>query len=133
MERGCFKVNLETLETSEKGIFAGGDNASGPASVIEAVAAGKKAAESIGFYLNGKHLLSDRFENSLKPVAEELLPDITGIDKKKRAIAGKLETAKRIDNFNEIESAFSADDAMRKPADASIVLSARMYGVRGGM
>jgi heterodisulfide reductase subunit A-like polyferredoxin len=112
IERGCFKVNPVTLETSVKGVFAGGDNASGPASVIEAVAAGKRAAESIGFYLNGKHLVSDRFENTLKPVAEELLPDITGVDKKKRAIAAELELAKRLDNFHEIESAFSVDEAI---------------------
>ena len=47
MERGCFKADPVTLETSVKGIFAGGDNASGPGSVIQAVAAGKRAAESI--------------------------------------------------------------------------------------
>jgi NADPH-dependent glutamate synthase beta subunit-like oxidoreductase len=41
IERGCFKVDPVTLETSLKGVFAGGDNASGPASVIQAVAAGK--------------------------------------------------------------------------------------------
>ncbi|HEX2394904.1 MAG TPA: FAD-dependent oxidoreductase, partial [Bacteroidales bacterium] len=111
-EKGCFKINPETLETSEKGIFAGGDNASGPASVIEAVAAGKRAAESIGFYLNGKHMSSDRFESSLKPVADELLPDLTGIERKKRALAEKLEISKRTDNFNEIESAFSLDAAI---------------------
>jgi heterodisulfide reductase subunit A-like polyferredoxin len=112
MERGCFKVNPETLETSEKGIFAGGDNASGPASVIEAVAAGKRAAESIGLYLNGKYLSAYSFESTLKPVAEELLPDTTGVENKKRALSVKLETAKRLDNFNEIESAFSTDDAI---------------------
>ena len=112
IERGCFKVNPVTLETSMKGVFAGGDNASGPASVIEAVAAGKRAAESIGYYLKGEYLPSDRFETTLKPIAEELLPDITGEDKKLRALAGELELEKRQGNFNEIESAFSADDAI---------------------
>ena len=112
IERGCFKVDPVTLETSKKGVFAGGDNASGPASVIEAVAAGKRAAESIGHYLNGKHLASDRFESTLKPVAEELLPDITGVNKKKRAMAGTLEMGKRLNNFDEIESAFSVEDAI---------------------
>ena len=46
-ERGCFKTDPVTGQTSIEGIFAGGDNASGPASVIEAIAAGKRAAESI--------------------------------------------------------------------------------------
>ena len=67
IERGCFKVNPVTLETSVAGIFAGGDNASGPGSVIQAVAAGKRAAESIARYLNNEDLLPDRFEHSLKP------------------------------------------------------------------
>ncbi len=111
MERGYFKANPVTLETSLKGVFAGGDNASGPASVIEAVAAGNRAAESIGHYLNKEDMHSVRFENTLKPVSEELLPDLTGVAWKSRALAGELEPGKRLDNFNEIESAFSADDA----------------------
>ncbi len=57
IERGCFKVNPVTLETSVAGIFAGGDNAS-PGSVIEAVAAGKRAAESITRYLNNEDILA---------------------------------------------------------------------------
>jgi heterodisulfide reductase subunit A-like polyferredoxin len=112
IERGCFKANPVTLETSIKGVFAGGDNASGPASVIEAVAAGKRAAESIGRYLNGDDMLSDRFESTLKPVKEELLPDLTGVDRKARATAAEMEPEKRMGNFSEIESAFSVDDAI---------------------
>jgi len=40
-----------TLETSMKGVFAGGDVVSGPASVFEAIYAGWKAAGSIDGYL----------------------------------------------------------------------------------
>jgi NADPH-dependent glutamate synthase beta subunit-like oxidoreductase len=40
-----------TGSTKEKGIFAGGDCVTGPASVVEAIAAGKKAAHSIDDYL----------------------------------------------------------------------------------
>jgi heterodisulfide reductase subunit A-like polyferredoxin len=112
IERGCFKVHPVTLETSEKGIFAGGDNASGPSSVIEAVASGKHAAESIKHYLNGEDMLSDRFESTLKPVSNDLLPDISRETQKMRALAGELEPEIRLDNFNEIESAFSAEDAI---------------------
>ena len=50
-ERGCFKADPVTGQTSIEGIFAGGDNASGPAAVIDAVAAGKRVAESIERYL----------------------------------------------------------------------------------
>ena len=50
-ENGTVCVNPVTMETSLKGVFAGGDVVSGPATVIEAIAAGKRAAESIKKYL----------------------------------------------------------------------------------
>lgn len=50
-EDGTVWVNPVTLETSLQGVFAGGDAVNGPASVIEAVRDGKRAAESIESYL----------------------------------------------------------------------------------
>ena len=49
--RGIIKVDSDTLATSKQGVFAGGDVAGGPAFVIEAIAAGHKAAKSIDLYL----------------------------------------------------------------------------------
>jgi heterodisulfide reductase subunit A len=40
-----------TMETSMKGVFAGGDVVTGPATIIEAICAGKRAARSIEKYL----------------------------------------------------------------------------------
>ena len=40
-----------------KGVFAGGDAANGPATVIEAIAAGRRAAISIDKYLGGNGVL----------------------------------------------------------------------------
>jgi NADPH-dependent glutamate synthase beta subunit-like oxidoreductase len=45
-----------TLETSMKGVFAGGDVVSGPASVFEAIYAGWKAADSIDRHLRISNL-----------------------------------------------------------------------------
>jgi NADPH-dependent glutamate synthase beta subunit-like oxidoreductase len=42
------------LATSRQGVFAGGDVQIGPASVIEAIAAGRMAARSIDRYLGGR-------------------------------------------------------------------------------
>jgi len=50
-EDGSLWVNPITMETSMQGVFAGGDAVTGPASVIEAICAGKEAAESIVSYL----------------------------------------------------------------------------------
>jgi len=50
---GRIEVDAETLATSREGILAGGDVITGPASVIEAIAAGRQAAISIDKYLGG--------------------------------------------------------------------------------
>lgn len=50
--RGNFIVNPDTLETSMKGVFAGGDIVLGAATVILAMGQGRKAAKSIGDYLS---------------------------------------------------------------------------------
>ena len=49
-----------TLETNIPGIFAGGDCITGPNTVVEAVAAGLRAAESIDRYLRGRDLVKGR-------------------------------------------------------------------------
>lgn len=48
---GTVWVNPITMETNMPGLFAGGDVVTGPASVIEAIRDGKRAAESIESYL----------------------------------------------------------------------------------
>lgn len=48
------KYDPQTLETRVPGVFVGGDLATGPASIIEAVGAGKRAAISIHLYLRGR-------------------------------------------------------------------------------
>lgn len=53
VERGLIVVDRDTQKTSIPGVFAGGDATSGPASVIESVATGRKAASSIDLYLKG--------------------------------------------------------------------------------
>ncbi|MBS7633296.1 FAD-dependent oxidoreductase [Candidatus Bathyarchaeota archaeon] len=50
-EDGTIWVNPLTMETSLQGVFAGGDVVTGPATVIEAIRAGKCAARSIDSYL----------------------------------------------------------------------------------
>ena len=47
-------VDLETLETTIPGVFAGGDIVTGGATVISAMGAGRKAALSINEFLRGK-------------------------------------------------------------------------------
>lgn len=53
VESGLIAINKDTQETDMQGVFAGGDAANGPATVIEAIAAGRRAAISIDRYLGG--------------------------------------------------------------------------------
>lgn len=52
LERGLIATDQETKATRLDGVFAGGDVTSGPASVIDAIAAGRKAADAIESYLS---------------------------------------------------------------------------------
>lgn len=49
--RNYIEADAETLKTSKRGVFAGGDIVTGGATVILAMGAGRKAAKSIGEYL----------------------------------------------------------------------------------
>jgi ferredoxin len=51
--RKTIHVDMATTETGVAGIFAAGDAVTGPATVIEAIGGGKRAAESIHRYLAG--------------------------------------------------------------------------------
>jgi NADPH-dependent glutamate synthase beta subunit-like oxidoreductase/NAD-dependent dihydropyrimidine dehydrogenase PreA subunit len=55
-QRQTIAVNPNTLAATRPGVFAAGDTVSGTAFVIEAVASGHTAAESIIRYLRGDHL-----------------------------------------------------------------------------
>jgi NADPH-dependent glutamate synthase beta subunit-like oxidoreductase len=48
------EADEESFRTSAPGVFAGGDAVTGPATVVEAIAAGRRAALSIAAYLSGK-------------------------------------------------------------------------------
>ncbi|MGD0238026.1 MAG: FAD-dependent oxidoreductase, partial [Syntrophorhabdales bacterium] len=68
------KVNPSSQATSIPGVFAGGDAVTGPATVIEAIAAGRKAAIAMDKYLYGRS--ADE---------EEASPAIIGIEDVERA------------------------------------------------
>jgi len=53
IEEGLIEVDPETQATGIPGVFAGGSVTHGPATVIEAIASGKKAAAAMDVYLGG--------------------------------------------------------------------------------
>ena len=63
IDNGLIIVAQETQETNISGIFAGGDVTTGPATVIEAIAAGQKAAVAINRYLGAAGAVQPEEEN----------------------------------------------------------------------
>jgi NADH-quinone oxidoreductase subunit F len=55
---GTFIIDNDTMMTTMPGVFAGGDVARGPDTVIQAIADGKKAAVAIDMYLGGSGKLN---------------------------------------------------------------------------
>ena len=87
------------MQTSREGVFSGGDCVSGPATVIEAIAAGRRSAESIDRYLGGDGDISESLVATDEAVqwTEENLPD------EKLAIFSHLPPSERVNNFDEVE------------------------------
>ena len=67
------QVDPVTLTTNRVGVFAGGDAVTGPATVTEALAAGRMAASRIDDYLQHRYPLAGKDERKI--LAEELSPE----------------------------------------------------------
>lgn len=106
---GTIQVNPLTFATSSSGIFAGGDVSSGPASVIEAIAAGKEAAISIDRYIRGENLeRGRRLKEEPAPVPE------MEFKKQQRAKVSLLPPKERKGNFKEVELTLNEEEAVRE-------------------
>jgi NADPH-dependent glutamate synthase beta subunit-like oxidoreductase len=103
---GTLWADPDTLATDLDGVFAGGDVVSGPASVIEAIAAGRQAAVSIDRYLGGQGLIDEK----LAPPEE-----ITGPFEMQEQEAGKrtemplLAAGKRLKSFDVVELGYTKE------------------------
>jgi NADPH-dependent glutamate synthase beta subunit-like oxidoreductase len=109
--RGTFLVDPDTLMTSVRGIFAAGDAVTGPKTVIEAVAAGKKAAIAIDRYLRGK-LLKDRGMPMPRVVNADVLPQAMKVAPRRQGVA--MPTHMRFRGFDEVNLGFTQKDAIEE-------------------
>jgi hypothetical protein len=64
---GTIRVDAINLQADMEGVFAAGDAVSGPASVIEAIAMGRKAVTSIDKYLGGSGDISEKLIDVEQP------------------------------------------------------------------
>ena len=118
--RGRFPVvDGDTLATTLPGVFAGGDAVTGTTFVVDAIAAGHKAAGSIDRYLRGEPAIRSE---AGPPVAvletEEALRRAAagGRPTAPRVEPGRRPAAERRSDFGEVYAALSEEQAMAEAA-----------------
>jgi len=113
-------VNPNTMAATRQGVFAAGDATTGTAFVIEAVAAGHQAAESINRYLRGEEL-----EPALKP--ELPVVDLSRAEIQERVERGEVKVTprvtmpeltveERVANFAEVATGYTDEQAQAEAA-----------------
>ena len=110
MKKGCIIADEKTMSSSRKGVFSGGDIVSGPASVIEAIQAGRKAAAAIDKYLGGK----GKIDQKLIPAEEKFtcLGREEGFAYKKRVERSVTPAAERLRGFIQEEGSLTEEQAV---------------------
>src|SRR4030043_203057 len=108
---GGIETDPFTLETSVKGIFAGGDVGTGPQTYIDAMGAGRKAAISIDRYFWGEDLRAGREEEG--PQKDYVQIDIDGVEYRERASMTALSLEERR-SFNEVNLGLREEDVIRE-------------------
>ncbi|WP_347491055.1 NAD(P)-binding protein [Desulfoscipio sp. XC116] len=104
----------ETLATDMPGVFAGGDAVTGPKTVVEAIAAGKVASDSIVLYLGGNDLKADR---QFKVPEEDIVPfrfENESIPTKKPDHISHAEITDRVSSFVEVSNGYTLEQAKKE-------------------
>jgi NADH-quinone oxidoreductase subunit F len=103
------RVDPDTLATAREGVFAGGDAVTGPASIIEAIAHGRRAAVSIDIYLGGNGDIDEK----LAPPEAEVAP-LEEAEEKWRPQTPVLPVKKRLCGFEQVELGYDKDMAVEE-------------------
>ncbi|MEW6027039.1 MAG: NADH-quinone oxidoreductase subunit NuoF [Planctomycetota bacterium] len=102
---GGIKVNPLTMETSQKGVFAGGDTITNAGMVIYAIATGQKAAVAIDRYLGGAGKLPENID-PLLTYSTDLKGPHDPLKDDRQAIQ-HIPLKKRAGNFKEVICGYS--------------------------
>jgi len=114
--KNTLRVDPHTFQTSVPYVFAAGDGVTGPATVIEAVAAGHKALAAMHRFISGEDL--DQYAAELvaeEPPGTDWQAISTKIEKAPRVVSAHLDPVQRAENFDEVDRNFS-EEAARKEA-----------------
>lgn len=109
----------ESQFTNIANIFAGGDFRRGPATAIEAIADGRKAADAIDRFVNGKILIDPikKFDSKKEKLLKDIDPaQYEDYEKIPRFKMPELDPEDRSKNFKEVEIGFEDEDAIAEAA-----------------
>jgi formate dehydrogenase beta subunit len=107
------QVDPVTLLTNRTGVFAGGDAVTGPATVTEALAAGRQAAYRIDEFIQHRYPLPPK--EGKAPVANELLPGtVEAIRKAYRLEPERLAPQERVAGFRPVELIYDWGSAVEE-------------------
>jgi heterodisulfide reductase subunit A-like polyferredoxin len=117
-------VDANTLAATRAGVFAAGDATTGTAFVIEAVASGHRAAESIDRYLRGEELeAAPKPDLPVVDMDARTLADrvkaasLTGeVQVASRVPMDELPTGERVSNFEEVVAGYTEEQAQAEAA-----------------
>lgn len=108
--RGWIKADPRTGATSESWVFAGGDDVTGPSSVVEAIAAGERAAVAIGRMLAGE---DQSFWRGYHDAGASFDPDADPVPWSRERLQ-TIPLEKRRQNFAEVEQPWNEATAVRQ-------------------
>jgi NADPH-dependent glutamate synthase beta subunit-like oxidoreductase/ActR/RegA family two-component response regulator len=104
------ETDAKTQATSRPGVFAAGDAATGPASVIEAIAGGRKAAIAIDRYLGGEGILKVEPIEIKEPTSRHTFRE--RLAERNRPVTPAIPSEQRISTFDEVELGLTEEMAM---------------------
>jgi NADH-quinone oxidoreductase subunit F len=111
---GRLRVDPDTLATSREGVFAGGDVVTGPNTVVDAIAAGKRVASMIDKYVRGEPL-----KLTYEPCLPEFYLEPVEVSPEEAAESVRVEPPvvppeERKKSFCEVVMTMSEDSAIRE-------------------
>ncbi|MBU1054876.1 MAG: FAD-dependent oxidoreductase [Proteobacteria bacterium] len=108
---GSLQVSENTLSTNIAGVFAGGDFTTGPSTVIQAIASGRRAAISIDKYLQGeKSRIQIMDEKTAMHEETGLALEDESTEEKRRVEVELEDPGNRIKDFREVEKGLSEQE-----------------------
>jgi NADPH-dependent glutamate synthase beta subunit-like oxidoreductase/Pyruvate/2-oxoacid:ferredoxin oxidoreductase delta subunit len=115
-KRGTIATD-EAMRTIIPGIYAAGDATSGPSTVVDAMATGRRAAKEINRYLNASNgCMVEESKNASRPAGADfpLIPPNTPLSA--RCMMPELQIAKRDKNFTEVAMGLSESQVASEAA-----------------